>query len=211
MYNQNIPTQNELPSTKQLIKSTVVATVVAIVVLVTSILPAEYGIDPTGVGRVLGLVEMAEIKQLLAEEERADQQSVLANVKKTVPIVESISKGEVVDSTKAKQEIVAQTDIKVFILKPGQAAEIKLAMNKDELVDYQWVTTAGNLNFDTHGDSDTISYHGYGKGRNVDSDKGSIKAAFDGSHGWFWRNRSKQNVEVTLTTEGQYSSIKRVL
>jgi len=45
----------------------------------------------------------------------------------------------------------------------------------------------------------------------VESDKGSIKAAFDGSHGWFWRNRSKQTVEVTLTTKGQYSSIKRVL
>ena len=47
MQNQNVPSEVELPSTKALLRSTSVAAVVAGVVLVTVVLPAEYGVDPT--------------------------------------------------------------------------------------------------------------------------------------------------------------------
>lgn len=47
MYNNDIPTRAELPSSAQLIKSTILAIAAAIVILVTVILPAEYAIDPT--------------------------------------------------------------------------------------------------------------------------------------------------------------------
>lgn len=46
-------------STTALIKSTVVALIIAILVLVSIILPAEYNIDPTGVGEKLGLTALA--------------------------------------------------------------------------------------------------------------------------------------------------------
>ncbi|MEH6454010.1 MAG: hypothetical protein V7782_13325 [Psychromonas sp.] len=54
-------------------------------------------------------------------------------------------------------------------------------MKKYDTVNYQWVTNSGVVNFDTHGDAKGISYHGYGKGRGVNSDKGELKAAFDGT------------------------------
>lgn len=44
----NKPSQQELPSAAKLIKSTIVAAVLAIVILVVAVLPAEYGVDPTG-------------------------------------------------------------------------------------------------------------------------------------------------------------------
>lgn len=72
MYNSNTPNNNELPSTAKLIKSTVVALVVALILLVTVVMPSEYGVDPTGAGRVLGLVEMGEIKSALHAEAEAD-------------------------------------------------------------------------------------------------------------------------------------------
>ena len=37
------------------------------------VLPAEYNIDPTGVGRALGLTQMGEIKTQLAREAEADR------------------------------------------------------------------------------------------------------------------------------------------
>lgn len=43
MYNANKPNLDELPSSPQLIRSTIVAALVAVVLLVTIILPAEYG------------------------------------------------------------------------------------------------------------------------------------------------------------------------
>ena len=55
-----------------LIRSTLLAAGAAGAVLVLFWLPAEYGIDPTGVGRLTGLTEMGEIKQQLAAEAEAD-------------------------------------------------------------------------------------------------------------------------------------------
>jgi hypothetical protein len=60
-----------LPSSAQLARSTVLALVVATVLLVTCILPAEYGVDPTGIGRMIGLTQMGETKRALAEEAAA--------------------------------------------------------------------------------------------------------------------------------------------
>ena len=56
------------PTSRQLIRSTLLAVVVAALLLVTCVLPAEYGVDPTGVGRLLGLTQMGEVKMALAEE-----------------------------------------------------------------------------------------------------------------------------------------------
>ena len=61
MHNANIPTHVELPSSKQLVRSTVIAIAAAGAILVAVVLPAEYGIDPTGAGKVLGLTEMGQI------------------------------------------------------------------------------------------------------------------------------------------------------
>lgn len=51
------------PTAWKLLRSTLLAIVAAAVLLVTTVLPAEYGIDLTGIGRVLGLTQMGESKQ----------------------------------------------------------------------------------------------------------------------------------------------------
>ena len=61
MFNAEKPSLDQLPGSAQLFRSTVAAAVVAMVVLFTVVLPAEYGIDPTGAGRVLGLTEMGAV------------------------------------------------------------------------------------------------------------------------------------------------------
>jgi hypothetical protein len=86
MYNAEIPKDIELPSSKKLIKSTAIAAVSAVVVLVTCVMPAEYAIDPTGMGKVLGLTKMGEIKQSLAEESENG-----INAQQAVNSVEQIS------------------------------------------------------------------------------------------------------------------------
>jgi len=70
MFNVEKPSLNELPTSAQLIRSTAIAAASAAVILVTVVLPAEYDIDPTGIGGVLGLAEMGEIKSQLAAEAR---------------------------------------------------------------------------------------------------------------------------------------------
>jgi len=78
-------------------------------------------------------------------------------------------------------------------------------------VDYTWWTDGGRANFDVHGDSKklNINYHNYSKG-SEEKREGVIEAAFDGSHGWFWRNRTSKAMTITLKTSGEYTDIKHL-
>jgi hypothetical protein len=99
-------------------------------------------------------------------------------------------------------------------LKPNQGLEVKLVMSRGAKVDYAWQTADGVVNHDTHGEPPagvSGKAHRYSKGVGVASDKGSLVAAFDGEHGWFWRNRGDKDVTVVLTTKGQYSDLKKKL
>ena len=216
MYNTNLPTRAELPSSKQLIKSTFIALLTAAVLLVTTVLPAEYGIDPTGIGQVLGLKKMGEIKTSLAKE--AAQSTNQANAQPAAQVTASKlaepQTAPIVSKPTNKTDAVEKSDELTFTLKPGETAEIKLDMSKDAKVTYQWVVSGGAVNFDGHGDPINPPkgfYHGYGKGKQSMGDKGTLIAAFDGKHGWFWRNRSTENSSIKLTTKGEYSAFKRLL
>ena len=68
MFQAPAPAQDELPAPRTLLRSTIIALFAAFVLLTTVVLPAEYGIDPTGVGQLLGLKRMGEIKVALALE-----------------------------------------------------------------------------------------------------------------------------------------------
>ena len=218
MYNSEIPPRAELPSTRQLIRSTVAALVAAIAILVAIVLPAEYALDPTGIGRALGLAEMGEIKGQLAEEaarDRAMDEQPAAPVAppafdRNSGFWDRVFAGLVLGSANAEEAAPAREDETVVTLKPGEGAEVKLVMSKGAKASFDWSVAGGVVNYDLHGDGNgnAISYV---KDRGVPGAKGVLEAAFDGNHGWFWRNRGKADVTVTLRTSGAYSAIKRVM
>ncbi|MFS0741803.1 transmembrane anchor protein [Brevundimonas sp. 3P9-tot-E] len=213
MYNANRPAKADLPTTGQLLKSTGIAAAVASVLLVTVVLPAEYGVDPTRIGSVFGLTEMGRIKQQLAKEAEADAAADAAAVD-AVPVAASPSPvapaGTVPASAPAATPNVGRTDETVLTLQPDQGAEIKLVMEEGATARFTWTSSGGKINFDTHADRPGVSYHGYGKGSSQ-REEGVLTAAFTGSHGWFWRNRTGQPVTITLKTSGAYTEIKRVV
>lgn len=147
MYNADKPTSDELPSTAQLIRSTVIAIVAAIIILVTIVLPSEYGIDPTGFGRATGLAEMGQIKQELSEEAKRDHGSSLMQHQPS-DIFDRIL-GIFVGAAHA-QETAKWADEVSFDLKPGETNELKLTMKKDEVAYYQMIVEGGRVNFDLH-------------------------------------------------------------
>jgi len=216
MYNTDMPSRAELPSSQQLIRSTLIAAVSAVILLFTVVLPSEYGVDPTGIGRMLGLTEMGEIKTRLAQEAEADAAATLAShAAPTAPAAAqpapapSAPAATVAHSAVTVSNAPAWRDEMTFTLTPGQGIEIKLAMKEGETALYAWRVEGGVVNFDTHGDAigRSISYE---KGRAVAADEGVLVAAFSGKHGWFWRNRGEADVTVVLKTGGEYSAIQRV-
>lgn len=209
MYNTELPNRSDLPSSKKLLISTVIAMIIAAVLLVTVVLPSEYGIDPTRVGRVLGLTQMGEIKMKLAEEAKADREAATvqpANVPANGVTPKAANVAPANNSTTA----AAKSEEMTVTLKPGEAAEIKLEMAKGAVVKYEWTSTGGVVNHDTHGDNPQKQFISYKKGTGVAGDTGDLVADFDGSHGWFWRNRGQSEVTVTIKANGAFESMKRV-
>ena len=217
MFNTPLPTVNELPSTRKLLRSTVIAILIAAGLLVTVVMPSEYAIDPTGMGRALGLTQMGELKITLAQEALAGAAPPQPAVSVSAPIpapqaaqVQPIAKP--VAQPVATSTPALKTNQMSVTLKPGEGTEIKLEVLKNKTVSYEWTAVGGPVNYDTHGEpynGEKGYFHSYNKGKQVKSDKGEFTAIFDGTHGWFWRNRSNNNVTIALKTTGDYLSVKQ--
>lgn len=229
MYNTDIPNREELPSTAKLVRSTIIAAIVALFLLVTVVMPAEYALDPTCAGRLLGLTEMGEIKEQLAEEAAADEAAQMVAVQSSVdqktpevkePVVDEAVEEpspspevEVAPAEPAPEPEIAepqwQDEVRV-VLTPGEGTEFKLTMEEGATARFSWVSEGGPINFDTHGDGggQSISYE---KGRGVPEDEGELVAAFTGNHGWFFRNRNDNNITLVLRTGGDYGELRRAL
>lgn len=212
MYNSQNSSPIELPSSKQLARSTIFALLTAAVLLVSVILPAEYAIDPTGIGRLLGLTQMGEIKQELARE--VSDHGGFEMLPADTPVTQLSA------TDKGSEKLAIQTeetppDVKPWreeiriSLEPGEGKELKLVMEKNAVARFLWDAQPGSVNFDMHGDGDGKESISYEKGFFVPSQEGELKAAFKGKHGWFWRNRNEVSVEVVLRLDGDYSDIKR--
>jgi hypothetical protein len=199
MHNANKPTADDLPSSATLLRSTLIAVGTAVLILVTIVLPAEYGVDPLGVGGILGLTEVGEIKTQLAEE------AVEASVAEVV--IEPQSEPDESDSTPVSDTELREDSVTIE-LAPGEGAEIKLVMTTGDQATFSWSANGSILNYNQHGDGGGQSIT-YEKGRGVASGEGLLEAAFDGYHGWFWRNRTDAIVKLTLETRGIYVELKR--
>lgn len=208
MYDANKPDASELPSTGKLLKSTGIAVVIASALLVTVVLPAEYGVDPTRIGSMLGLTDMGRIKMQLAAEAEADAEE--AGLAAAVSAPAAAPTPSTALATQTAPTPGQRSDETVLTLEPDQGAEIKLVMAEGARVHFIWTSSGGAINYDTHADRPGTPYHGYGKGTEQRV-QGELIAAFDGSHGWFWRNRTSAPVTITLRSEGAYSEVKRVV
>ena len=204
MFNSQRPNIDDLPTSRQLVRATAVSAAVAAALLVTVVLPAEYAIDPTGIGAKLGFTNMGEIKEQLAEEAAADESA-------SARAGDAAAASSTAEAPQPPAASAVRSDVTSVKLDPGQGVEIKATMAEGLRLTYEWTVSGGAVNYDTHADAPGIDYHGYGKGQNSAGQRGQLVALFDGKHGWFWRNRGDAPVTVTLRTEGQYSDVRRVI
>lgn len=226
MYNSKIPTEAELPTSRQLLRSTLIAAVAAAALLVTTVLPAEYGVDPTGIGRVLGLTQMGELKRQLSIEAEADRAGAQTPAPSVAPVAPGTGQrssliGPAVASLFIGQAAAAapgallaqagRSDEMTVTLRPDQAVEVKMTMKQGAKVTYAWKAEGGVVNHDTHGERPgSRTARSYKKASAVAGDEGVLEAAFDGSHGWYWRNRGNTNVTIALRINGEYVDVKRM-
>lgn len=172
------PLHDELPSVSQLRIAAIAAALLAVLLAITIVLPAERGTDPTGIGGVLGLTRMGQLKVALAEDD--------------APL----------DGRPSRMD---ETAVAVF---PWHGAEIKMEMAKGFTATYSWTATGPlyhDTHGDIYADSEV--YLSYSSEDSVTSDSGTITALYGGYHGWYWQNNTNKIITLTVTTEGEYLEI----
>ena len=175
MNETNIPVQ----PLKTLIISMISATFLAFFVLIAIVGPAEYAIDPTGLGKALGLT-------VLAKPIEQSQRSVL-----TCP---------------TGNALVDWQDIVMITIPADSELEYKFYLNQQAEMAYAWASDGAQLYFDFHGEpvgNKTGYFKSYQEATSGEAE-GVLTAPFTGTHGWYWKNASSKPATVTLKTKGQY-------
>lgn len=198
---------------KQLTKSVVLALSLGIVVLVTAVLPAEYGIDPLGTGKLLGFSRLYMEETTEEPIQNSKQADPLNRKKLTLEELGSppnIPKPiEANDPPQEKQFEVQNDTIKV-VVKADKGIEYKFSALKYASVKYEWTTSDNNIVFiDFHGEvkqdnpPEEVFYESYTLAYSNNM-AGTFTAPFEGRHGWYFRNRSNEDITVTIRLKGQY-------
>lgn len=174
------------PSGRALAAATAGALAVAAVVLAVAVLPAEYGIDPLGAGRVLGLDRL-----YLAGSGTPDAAAIITPVE---------------GGALASRADVYRVDARQLTVPSLGSVEFKYAMTKGAAMVYSWSAPAP-LDFDFHterADKTEPASETFEKGEAAQ--KGGVYTApYDGIHGWYWENLTDTDVTVTLYAAGFYS------
>jgi len=160
------------------ISSFITALALGSLIAVTVVLPAEYNVDPTGLGATLGLMQ-------LSADSSAPASTEMAPAPDAAPGINRIT---------VKPTLAA-----------GEGMEYKLRVREGEVVSYRWIAT-DRIHYDMHGEplGDTSGYYETYALGTADGVEGKFTALFAGTHGWYWRNDSDAAVEIELIAAGSF-------
>src|ERR1019366_2379932 len=162
-----------------------------LVILFVAVLPAEYGIDPLRTGALLGLTGLS----------KATDNSTAG---RATPVQTGIY---------TAQDHTYKVDSEDMQLRPGEGVEIKYHMQKGAGMVYGWKAD-GKLQYEFHGEPDQKPkpdyFESYALDNKIGIDHfyGSFTAPTTGIHGWFWVNKTNNDVMFHVTTAGFYDSAK---
>ncbi|NOR80811.1 MAG: hypothetical protein GQ529_08265 [Methyloprofundus sp.] len=171
----NVPVQ----SLKTLIISMIFAVLLAFFILLAFVGPAEYAIDPTGLGKALGLTALAK--------------PVQQNTKTVV-------------ACPVGEQLAIWQDIVMITVPAKSGLEYKFYINQGAEIAYQWTADGTDLYFDFHGEpaGNKTGYFKSYRETTASQSEGTLVAPFTGTHGWYWKNESDNAVRITLKTKGLY-------
>lgn len=172
------------PSRKKLLIGSAVALGVAAVALVVFVLPAEYGIDPTGAGKALGLTQLDE-PEMNEEQIRGARRTGVLTVS---------------DAPLQREQ---WNDVWQVTLAPYEGIELKYTLEEGAAIDFAWDAT-NTVEYDLHahpfdGGTELTESYAVDEGSRM---QGRYVAAFTGLHGFYWQNRNLEDVTVTMRAAG---------
>jgi hypothetical protein len=218
--------QTQHPTASQLVKATLAAALAAGLILITTVLPAEYGIDPTGIGKKLGLgvlaanhdadassaspvavTEKAAVQTTPVASSQTDHSQIASNAAEAF----GANAGQSFDTAAVSLRTTPyRNDTLSVTLAPGKGAEVKAALKAGDGIVFHWKAT-GDVALDMHGERPDAkgTWTSYAVERAQREASGTFIAPFDGSHGWYWQNRGTEPVTVDIQVTGYQEKLYR--
>ena len=204
------------PSAVALLKATLWTFVGAVVVTVLFILPAEYGVDPTGLGEKIGLTRLAGVDapDVDAAPRRIEGQYPVVSPDAEFDYFEPETLGE---PFSRPQDRPFRSERMEIALEEFEQVEVKAVMQQGDALVYSWRMLEGEIIYsDFHADPSEVDrfpelyfirYHE----SEESAESGSLVAPFAGNHGWYWLNIEENPVTIELQVHGYFDSIEEVM
>jgi len=182
------------PSLTKLLLLTLGTGIAASALTALVVLPAEFGRDPTGFGRLTGLAA-------LADHNHEEVIEVTAGPSAPAQFHDTPFRTDVLEIP-----LVPKGD------KTGRSElEYKVRMKTGDTIVYTWSAsdaTDEDLFFDLHAetagpDIKVVEF----KQATAAQSNGSLTAPIDAAHGWYWHNKSNKPLMVRLRLSGYYELI----
>ena len=185
----NVPPPVQAPDVRTQTRASVIAVIVAAILLVTVVLPAEYGIDPLRTGAALGVAALS------------------APLSEPVPPPEGDTVAPVQEGPFALYPAEFKVDSREFVLGPYEYVEYKYHLEQGATMLFAW-RASDDVMHDFHGvpDGAPASAEQSFDARPRREADGSFAAPFTGIHGWYWENPGGETVTVRVTTSGFYTA-----
>jgi hypothetical protein len=183
----------------RLIALTAGGLVVATVVVFGAILPAEFNLDPLGIGKATGLSRLWAPPEVAFDATKAG----------TGPLAREYEVGFRSDTIEIP---LRDGDDRTR----GNELEYKVRMKQGATLIYEWsVADVGNpeeFYYDFHGhtlapNQEAMTVATYKQATGIGA-KGALTAPFDGVHGWYLQNQSAKAVVVRIKLSGFYDLIE---
>lgn len=191
------------------------ATLGAAVLLFAIVLPAEYGIDPTGFGQKTGIIALSETAPTST---RDFGQTMVFNHAEYDPTAERIE--ETIKGLIYLEEAPFRSDTIDLVVEDFGEIEYKFVMPADSTLVYSWEVLdakGDGVYYEFHGHPSTDDASNYPEGFEQAYSKsegtaqsGSFTTPFPGYHGWYFMNLEEGPITIRLNVSGYWQEHKEM-
>lgn len=197
----------------QLLKSLIIALIIGAIVLLTAVLPAEYGIDPLGTGKLFGFSKLYQGNEQIENNEIYSSLNFKKIKMEKLGSPQSVPKPSEADNPPPEVQYSVREDTIEVIVPAKKGIEYKFKSLKYGRTKYEWSTDKGIVYIDFHGEvkqensSKNVFYESYTLAYSNNM-AGTLTAPFEGKHGWYFRNETNEDIIIAIRLNGQYELFK---
>lgn len=204
------------PSRRTLVRSAALTFAGALLVTLLFILPAEFGVDPTGIGGSIGLTRLAgaDLPAVDVAPRVIEGAYPASSPDDPFDYFDPATLGE---PYSRPQDGPFRSETLVIALEESEQVEVKAVMQRGDAIVYAWrLIDGGTVYTDFHADPHEVGRYPDGYfirylESETGAESGSLVAPFTGNHGWYWLNIEENPVRIELTVHGYFDSIGEIM